>query len=126
MHVNTGNIKIGAFNNALNVAKLVNGNTKLTVYMAGGDFIITTRHYMRIKADTYRISIAKPVAKLFQNRNIIYINVYAKFFYFYYLFKVYTIGSVQNMVLIKARHQAKFYFIYTYAVKRGTNRLYIL
>ena len=47
---------------------------------------------------------AGAVSKLLKDRNIIYVDIHAKFFRLQYLFKVYTVRCVQNIFFFKTCH----------------------
>ena len=94
MHVQAIDMKFGRFYDPFNMPHLVDGNSEFTIYMPGRNFEISARHDMWIKADTNRITITKPIAKLFQDGNIVDVDVYTQLFCFQYLSKINTVWCV--------------------------------
>ena len=101
MHVNTFNVEIGGFYNSFNMSNLVNGNAKFTVDMASGNFKIASCHDMRIQPNANGITITECIAELFQNRDIIDVDIHTEFFSFNHFVEVDTVRRKQYIFLVE-------------------------
>src|SRR5688572_18879730 len=76
VHMYTGHLDFCGFDNAFNMADLVDGYTELAINMTCGNFEVASCHDMRIKTDAYRVRISKPVSELFEQRDVVDVEVY--------------------------------------------------
>src|SRR5690606_15977305 len=101
-------------------------NAKLAIYMPGRYLIIAAGHDVWVDADAYRVTAAKTVAKLLQDRNIVNVDANAQFNTLKNLFYIHAIGGEQYLLRRKTGHQAQLHLVYAHAVEQGAEFLYVL
>src|SRR5690606_36051153 len=107
------------FHNSLHMPQLVNGYTKLTIYMPSRNIVITTCVDMWIDTNKYWIGSTMTVAKLLQNGQIVNIDMDSQILSCFNFVNAHTIGCEKYIMSGKASLKSEIYFIDTYTVQAG-------
>ena len=116
MHMHPVDVHARVFYNTQHVRHLVNADAKLRVDMTYRNIGISTRHNMRVDADTNRHRWMRR-AKLLQHSKVVYVDLYAKRRYFFNFCKRNTIGSIDDFFWWHSGFKTKLHFLYGYGVQ---------
>ena len=124
VHVESVHVNAVRCNNTKHVTHLMNRDAELRINMSRADALVTTRHDMRVNAQTHRHTSAVLMAELFKYRDRVDVDVHAIGNSLAHFIKRHHVGRVENFVGCEASMQAKLDFLNRHRVESSAELLH--
>ena len=110
VHVQPVHFDARGLHDALHVAKLVDADAELAVYMPGGDFRVAAREDVRVDADAHGHGVAIDMPELVEDADVVNVDVHSVLDCFFDFVNAHAVGGVNDFFGREACAQADFDF----------------
>src|SRR5690606_18735028 len=110
MHVDSVDMHFGIFYDSQDVRQLMDRNTELAIDMPHRNIGDSSGHHMRVNTNT-NSSVWVFCSELFQNREVVYIDLYSHFCYHFHFFQRNSVGSKNDILGVKTCFKTQQYFL---------------